>query len=274
MLMGVGCTASHELYGIEFGGAGVLAAGGPASWKGGYRGHFGLASCGRKPVPDSSLAQRSLLTLALPATRTHMEKAIAAINVQMLALVHQHIPPQQAGVFLASLLQVMCSYWQEMDGMTTSQVILPGQIVPNLWGVSQTMMEGLILLGPPNCPASWPASLVERVSAEPIKMATPAWLTTPVKHDISVPKGKLNPSSSGKKSAPKRIAKYRDDDERKKEDEESHQWEEERHKKKPSGPVPSLNEHKESVSLLTSKAAPGWVSQGSGLPPHTQSEGK
>ena len=67
------------------------------------------------------------------------------------------------------------------------------------------MMEGLTLLGSPNCPASWPASLVERVSAEPIKMATPAGLTTSVKCDISVPKGKLNPGSSGKKSASKQI---------------------------------------------------------------------
>ena len=105
-------------------------------------------------------------------------------------------------------------------------------------------------------------------------MATPAGLTTLVKHDTSIPKGKLNPGSSSKKSAAKRIAEYWDDDERKKEDEESCQWEEERHKKKPSGPVLSLNEHEESVSLLTSKAVPGWVSQGSGLPPCTQSEGK
>ena len=57
-LMGVGHTASHELYGRVFGGAGTLAAGSPASWKGGYGVHFGLASCGREPVPDSSHAQR------------------------------------------------------------------------------------------------------------------------------------------------------------------------------------------------------------------------
>ena len=231
------------------------------------------------PVEESPyltpvVPKEDILTPALQVTQTHMEKAIAAINVQVLALVHRHIPPQQALVFLASLLQVMCSYWQEMDGMATSQVILSGQIVPNLWGVSQTMMEGLTLLGSLNCPASWPASLVERVSAEPNKMATLAGLTTPVKSDTSVPKGKLNPSLSGKKSAPKRIVEYWDDDERKKEYEESCWQEEERCKKKPSGPVLSLDEHEESVSLLTSKAVPGRVSQGSGLPPCTQSEGK
>ena len=227
------------------------------------------------PYLTSVMPKEDILTPALQATQTHTEKAIEAVNIQLLALVHWHIPPQQARVFLASLLQVMCSYRQEMDGMATSQVILPSQIVPNLWGVSQTMMEGLTLLGPPNCPASWPSSLVERVSAEPIKKATLAGLTTLVKCDTSMPKGKLHPGLSGKKSAPpKRITKYWSDDERKKEDEESHQQEEERFKKKPSGPVLSLDEHEESVMLLTSKAAPSQVSQGSGLPPHTQSEGK
>ena len=136
-------------------------------------------------------------------------------------------------------------------------------------------MEGLTLLGPLNCPTSWPASLFERVSAEPVKKATLAGLITPVKHDTSVPKGKLHPGLSGKESAPPmRITKYWDDDERKKEDEESHHWEEEKRKKKPSGPMLSLDEHESSVTLLTSKAAPGRVSQGSGLPPCTQSEGK
>ena len=179
------------------------------------------------PVEESPyltpvVPKEDILTLALQATRTHMEKAIEAINVQLLALVHHHVPPQQAGVFLASLLQVMCSYRQEMDGMATSQVILPSQIVPNLWGVSRTMMEGLTLLGPLNCPASWLASLVEWVSAEPINKATLVGLTTLVRHDTSVPsKGKLHPGSSSKKSAPpKRITEYWEDDERKKEDEE------------------------------------------------------
>ena len=221
------------------------------------------------------MPKEDILTPALQVTWTHMEKAIEAINVQLSALVHCHIPPQQARVFLASLLQVMCSYRQEMDSMATSQVILPSQIVPNLWGVSWTMMEGLTLLGPPNCPTSWLASLVKRVSAEPVNKATPVGFTTPVKRDTSVPKGKLHPGSSGKKSAPpKRITEYWEDDERKKEDEESCWREEKRHQKKPSGPMLSLDKHEESVRLLTSKAAPGQVSQASRLPPCTPSEGK
>ena len=230
------------------------------------------------PYLTPVVPREDILTPALTATRKHTEKAIEVVNVQLSALVHRHIPPQQAGVFLASLLQVMCSYWQEMDDMATSQVILPGQIVLNLWGVSWSMMEGLTLLGPPNCPASWPASLVEWVSAEPTNKATPVGLTTLVKCNTSSGsgKGKLPPGSSGKKSVPpKQVTDYWDNPERDKEDEESHRWEEERHqKKKPSGPVLSLDEHEESVSLLTSKAIPSWVSQAPGLPTHAPAKGK
>ena len=45
------------------------------------------------------------------------------------------------------------------------------------------MMEGLTLLGPPNCPASWPASLVKQVSVEPANKAVPVVPTTPVNLD-------------------------------------------------------------------------------------------
>ena len=273
--MGVGHTASHGLYGESLEEQACLLQTAQQAGKEAMEDILALLPVEESPYLTLVVPKEDILTPALQATQTHMEKAIEAVNIQLLALVHCHIPPQQAGVFLASLLQVMCSYRQEMDGMATSQVILPSQIVPNLWGVSRTMMKGLTLLGPPNCPASWLASRVKWVSAEPVNKATPAGLTTPVRHDTSVPKGKLHPGSSSKKSAPpKQITKYWEDNERKWEDEESHRQEEERHQKKPSGPVLSLDEHEESVMLLTSKAAPGRVSQGSRLPPHTPSEGK
>ena len=156
------------------------------------------------PYLTPVVPREDILTPALTATQNHTEKAIEAVNVQLSALVDRHVPPQQAGIFLASLRQVMCSYQQEMDGMATSQVILPGQIVSNLWGVSRSMMEGLTLLGPLNCPASWPASLVEQVSAESTNKATPVVLTTLVKHNTpsGSGKGKLPLGSSGKKSVP------------------------------------------------------------------------
>ena len=140
------------------------------------------------------------------------------------------------------------------------------------------MMEGLTLLGPLNCPVSWPASLVKQLSAEPTNKATLVGLTTPVKHDTSsgYSKGKLPPGSSGKKSLPpEQVTGYWDNSERDKEDEESHRWKYERHqKKKPSGPMLSLDEHEESISLLTSKAVPSRVSQAPGLSTHTPSKGK
>ena len=80
------------------------------------------------PYLTPVVPKEDILTPALQATRTHMEKAIEAINIQLSALVHWHMLPQQAGVFLASLLQVMCSYQQEMDGKATSQVILPARL--------------------------------------------------------------------------------------------------------------------------------------------------
>ena len=222
------------------------------------------------------MPREDILSPALEATRAHTEKAIEAVNAELSVLVHRHIPPQQAGVFLATLFQVMCSYWQEMDGMATSQVVLPAQTVPNLWEISRNVMEGLTLLGPPGCPASWPSSLVKWITAEPIKKTAPPGFTTPVKRDTSVPgKGKSHPGSSGKNSAPpKQITEYWDDDEQKKEDEESHRWEEEKCQKKPTGPILSLDGHEESVIALTSKTAPSRVSQAPGLPGRTPSDSK
>ena len=72
------------------------------------------------PYLTPVMPREDILTLALTATHTHTEKAIEAINVELSALVHRHVLPQQVGVFLASLLQVMCPYQQEMDGMATS----------------------------------------------------------------------------------------------------------------------------------------------------------
>ena len=104
-------------------------------------------------------------------------------------------------------------------------------------------MEGLTLLGPPSCPASWPVSLVEHVSVEPAKKTT-----TPAKCDTSGSnKGKLSSGSSGKKSGqPKQVTAYWDDPEREMEDAESCKQEEERcQKKKPSGSVLSLDDHED-----------------------------
>ena len=77
------------------------------------------------------------------------------------------MPPEQVRALFNTILQVTCSFRQEMDNMATNQVFLLNQIVPNLWGSHRGLLEGLSLLGPPSCSASWPASLVERVTAVP-----------------------------------------------------------------------------------------------------------
>ena len=159
--------------------------------------------------------------------------------------------------------------------MATSQVILPGQVIPNLWGVSQTLMEGLTVLGPLSCPASWPASLVKWITAEPISKTAPAGLTTPVKRDVSEPgEGKSHSGSSGKKPVPAKITDYWDEEERKREEEESALRREEKHRKKSTGPILSVAEHEEPISALVAKHTPKQRSQVPGSSTHNPSEGK
>ena len=73
-----------------------------------------------------------LLTPALATTQAHMDSTIQAVIEQLSSLMHQYIPQGQAGMFLASLLQMMCSYQQEMESMAIHQVVLLGQVIPNL----------------------------------------------------------------------------------------------------------------------------------------------
>ena len=86
------------------------------------------------PYLTPVVAREDILTPALQTARNHTEMAIKAVNTQLSTLVHDHVLPPQAGVFLATLFQVLCFYQQEMDGMVTNQVILLGQIIPDLWG--------------------------------------------------------------------------------------------------------------------------------------------
>ena len=102
-----------------------------------------------------------LLAPVLAVARRHTDEALRNIHTQLVDLGKEHIPQEQAGAFFNTILQVSCSFWQEMDNMATNQVLLPSQIVPNLWGSRRGLLEGLSLLGPPSCSASWPVSLVE-----------------------------------------------------------------------------------------------------------------
>ena len=151
-----------------------------------------------------------LTVWAFNAAQRHVEDACLALHGQLLTLMHQHVPPAQASIFLAATFQIMCTYRQEIDNMVLSQTVMLVQVVPNMWGVWQGVIEGLSLLGPPTCPASWLASLVERVKGEPAKRATPVQPVMLVKSGC----GKSSSGSSGKRSQPRQIPDFWDDPDR------------------------------------------------------------
>ena len=62
--------------------------------------------------------------------RRYTDNALQNIHTQLLDLVKEHVPEEQAGVLLNTILQVTCSFRQEMDNMATNQVFLPSQMFP------------------------------------------------------------------------------------------------------------------------------------------------
>ena len=140
-----------------------------------------------------------LLAVALAVAWHHTDEALWNIHAQLVTLAKEHVPPEQAGALFNTILQVTCSFWQEMDNMATNQVFLPNQIVPNLWGSRRGLLEGLSLLGPPSCSASWPTSLVERVTAVPTCQNVSSSYKTPTKPNQSLSGMAKTTPDSGKK---------------------------------------------------------------------------
>ena len=173
-----------------------------------------------------------LLALALAVARQYTNDALRNIHTQLVDLAKEHVPQEQAGAFFNTILQVTCSFRQEMDNMATNQVFLPSQIVPNLWGSHRGLLEGLSLLGPPSCLASWPASLVEWVTAVPACQNMPGLSKTLTKSNL--------PLSTGI---------FWGDEVRGKEDAEACKLEEKCWKKS-TGPVLSLGDHEGSITNL------------------------
>ena len=164
-----------------------------------------------KDDPTPVTLQWDVRALAFAVAHKHMEEALIALHNQLLALVHWHVPPSQAGVFLSTTFQVMCIFRQEIDNMVLSQTVVPMQVIPHLWGVWRGVMEGLSLIGPPTCPASWPASFVEWVHAKPAKKAVPVSSITPARPGSPVrsDKGKAHPGLLSKKSSwPQLVTDY------------------------------------------------------------------
>ena len=204
-----------------------------------------------------------LLALALAVARQYTNDALWNIHTQLSDLVKEHVPEEQTGAFFNTILQVTCSFRQEMDNMATNQVFLPSQIVPNLWGSHRGLLEGLSLLGPPSCLASWPASLVEWVTAVPAPQNVPGSSKTQTKSNPPPSRVVKATPDSGKKShqSAKQVAGlFWGDSERGKEDVEACK-QEEKCRKKSTGPVLSLDDHEDSVTDLMKWATPSQVSQ-------------
>ena len=166
-------------------------------------------------------------------------------------LAKEHVPQEQVGALFNTILQLTCSFWQEMDSMATNQVFIPTQIVPNLWGSHWGLLEGLSLLGPPSCLVSWPASLVEWVTAVPTCQNVPGSSKTPTKSNHPLSRAAKTTPDSGKKShqsAKQAAGLFWGDEARGKEDAEACKLEE-KHQKS-TGPVLSLGDHKDSISNL------------------------
>ena len=134
--------------------------------------------------------------------------------------------------------------------MAKNQVFLPNQIIPNLWGSRRGLLEGLSLLGPPRCLASWPASLVEWVTAVPACQDVSGSSKTPTKPNHPLSRAAKTTPDSGKKHSTKQATGlFWGSDARRKKDEEARQLEE-KHRKKSTGPVLSLGDHEDSIATL------------------------
>ena len=193
-----------------------------------------------------------LLAPVLAVARRHTDEALRNIHTQLVDLGKEHIPQEQAGAFFNTIPQVSCSFRQEMDNMAMNQVFLPSQIVPNLWGSRRGLLEGLSLLGPPSCSASWPASLVERVTAIPACQNMLGSLKTLTKSNLPPPgEAKTTPDSGRKphQSAKQAAGLFWKDEARGKEDAEARKLEE-KCRKKSTGPVLPLGDHEESITNL------------------------
>ena len=193
-----------------------------------------------------------LLALALAVAWRYTDEALQNIHTQLVDLAKEHVPQELARAFFNTILQVTCSFQQEMDNMAMNQVFLPSQIVPNLWGSHRELLEGLSLLGPPSCSTSWPASLVEWVTAVPACQNVPGSSQTPTKSNLSLSGVAKTTPDSGKK--PHQLAKqaaglFWKDKVRGKDDVEARKLEE-KHWKKSTGPILSLGDHEDSITNL------------------------
>ena len=118
----------------------------------------------------------------LTISRHHTEEALRNVHTQISDLVRTHVAgPEQAGVFFNTILLITCSFRHQMDEMAVNLLFPGSQLVPNVWGARREVLEGLSLVAPPSCSASWPAPLVERVAPVPGTSGQSGSAKTPTK---------------------------------------------------------------------------------------------
>ena len=146
--------------------------------------------------------------------------------------------------------------------MATNQVFLPSQIVPNLWGSHRGLFEGLSLLGPPSCSASWAASLVEWVTAVPTCQNVPGLSQTLTKSILPSGAAKTTPDS-GKKphQSAKQAAGYSGGMRQERKKMQRHGSWKRSAGRRPQGPPLSLGDHEDSIANLLKWAPPSLVTQ-------------
>ena len=104
----------------------------------------------------------------LNISRHHTEEALQNVHTQISDLIRTHVAgPEQARVFFNTILPITCSFRHQMDEMAINLLFPGSQLVPNVWSARREVLEGLSLVAPLSCSASWPASLVERVTPVP-----------------------------------------------------------------------------------------------------------
>ena len=198
----------------------------------------------------------------------HTEKALKNAHTQISDLIWTHLAgPEQAGVFFNTILPMTCSFWHQMDEMAINLLFPGSQLVPNLWSAHREVLEGLSLVAPPSCSASWSASLVECVTPVPGTSGQSGSAKTPTK-PCNPRAGKLTPGSGKKTTQIKQAVGVFWSDKKKREKEDADaRGQEEKHRKRPSGPILSLDEHEGPVAELTNRATPSRSTQPSGKTP-------
>ena len=199
---------------------------------------------------------------ALTISRHYTEEALKNVHTQISDLIQTHVPePEQAGVFFNTILPITCSFRHQMDEMAINLLFPGSQLVPNMWSAHREVLEGLSLVAPPSCSASWPASLVELVAPIPGTSGQSGSTKTPTKPS-NPGASKLVPGSRKKTQPIQQAAGMFWGDKKKREKEDADApAQEERCQKRPSGPILSLDEHEHSITELTNRAAPGRSAQ-------------